>query len=90
MSDEAPNLRPRGVVERLLTIAEKHADKSRCEAHCRCVVVLRREMAIIMAVFIIVIGALVRREVLSYVAPTPSAPPPITSGGVMPGLDGQK
>jgi hypothetical protein len=90
MADDVPNLRSRGVVDRLLTIAEKHVDKGKCEQHCRCVTVLRREVAIIMAVFLLVIGAMIRREVMSYVAPTPAAMPPITPGLNLPGADPRK
>jgi hypothetical protein len=88
--DDTPNLRPRGVVDRILTIAEKHVDKGKCKRHCRCVTVLRREVAIIMAVFLLFIGALIRREILSYVAPLPDALPPVRSGYVLPGADSQK
>jgi hypothetical protein len=85
------DLRPKGLLVKLLEalISRLHRHEP-CAEHCRCVVVLRREMGLLMAIFVVVVGALIRREILSYVPPVLSAPPPPRSGEVLPGLDGKR
>lgn len=87
---DTPDLRRRGYISRLIRVLERHADKEKCDSHCRCVERMRVKVGVLMAVFLLLVGALVRREVLSYEPRTPAALPPIRSGYVLPGVDDTK
>ena len=92
MDTPTPSLRKPGIIHRLLVIAEKHADKRGCQGpHCECSHRTRIKVWVLFWLFLLALGAVVRREVLSYVPPLHPAEEPKHSGYVLPGTgDGAK
>lgn len=93
MQTPVPDLRRRNAVSRLLHAAAgyleaRSGNHGKCGGiHCACYERMRVKVWVMFAVFVLVIGALIRREVLSYVPRTTDAPPPISSGNRLPGID---